>query len=129
MALDEIFLRFNPHTLLTNEFSEHKDHYKIVCECRGFHTDNLAIEERNHYIVITGERKSHPKSKEQQYARFSRVFSIPDDADGKRVSATFKNGLLTLIIPKKKNKAHVRKIPIKTGKASTTLEKDKRKKI
>ena len=32
---------------------------------------------------------------------FSRSFTLPEDIDGENVNATFKNGLLTITVPKK----------------------------
>ena len=38
---------------------------------------------------------------ERSYGSFQRMLSLPEDADQKEVSATFKNGVLTITMPRK----------------------------
>jgi HSP20 family protein len=38
---------------------------------------------------------------ERSYGQFSRSFTLPKDSDGDRVAAEFKNGVLTVSVPKR----------------------------
>jgi len=44
-----------------------------------------------------------------------REFGLPDDADRNRVNAEFRNGLLTLTIPKSQEANQRRRIEVKTS--------------
>ena len=57
---------------------------------------------------LKGEKKSSREEKgetwhfsERQYGSFSRSFSLPDDADGAKVKAELKDGVLTVTLPRK----------------------------
>ena len=39
--------------------------------------------------------------RERKVCGFSRSFSLPNDANGEEISASFKNGILTVVIPRK----------------------------
>jgi HSP20 family protein len=63
---------------------------------------------RDGVLTLSGERpvtsaaegvKTHLS--ERQTGAFQRRFTLPKDADGERVSAAFKNGLLTVSVPKR----------------------------
>jgi HSP20 family protein len=57
--------------------------------------------------VIRGEKKSEREEKkersryvERSYGSFSRAFRLPGDADADRLEASFKDGVLTVRIPR-----------------------------
>jgi HSP20 family protein len=57
---------------------------------------------------LQGERKFEKEVKEQSYHRvdrsygtFTRTFSLPNSIDADKVAANFKDGVLTLTMPKK----------------------------
>ena len=69
---------------------------------------NLPITE----VPVTEEKEVAPKPERQEIKwlvkergfglkLFSRSFNLPEDIDGENVNATFKNGLLTITVPKK----------------------------
>lgn len=49
------------------------------------------------------EKADEPKwlIRERKVCDFSRSFSLPEDANGEEISAAFKNGILTVVIPRK----------------------------
>ena len=49
------------------------------------------------------EKSDEPKwlLRERKVCGFSRSFSLPNDANGEEISASFKNGILTVVIPRK----------------------------
>jgi HSP20 family protein len=52
---------------------------------------------------------------ERSYGFFQRVLSLPDDADQSGISAKFKNGVLTVKLPRKpEEKRDVKLIDVKT---------------
>lgn len=72
-------------------------------------------------LTLSGERKYEKEEKgkkyhrvERAYGSFERSFTLPDDADGTKVSAEFKDGVLKIHLPtseKAKPKAIEVKIP------------------
>ena len=58
-------------------------------------------------LTVTGERKFEKEEKgkkyhriERSYGTFSRSFALPEGADGTKVSADFKDGVLKVHLPK-----------------------------
>lgn len=72
-------------------------------------------------MVITGERKFEKEEKDKKYHRierlygnFVRSFTLPDGADGAKVAAEFKDGVLKVHLPKNE-KAKPKAVEVKVG--------------
>ena len=71
--------------------------------------------------MISGERKHESKDgprgySEFSYGSFTRTLPIPAEIDQEKIEASFKNGLLTVILPKSETeKRKVRQIEVKAG--------------
>jgi len=84
---------------------------------------DVTLEIVNNTMTIRGEKKQEKEEKEKNYYRversygsFQRVLSLPQDADQEDVKATFKNGVLTVTIPRKElPKSEAKRIDIKSG--------------
>jgi len=70
-------------------------------------------------LTVSGSRAAEERKEgesyalyERQYGSFSRSFALPDMADGDRIDASLKSGVLTLTVAKKAA-AKPRKIEIK----------------
>jgi HSP20 family protein len=73
-------------------------------------------------LYLKGERKYEKEVKEENYhhaersyGSFTRSFQLPASVDAEKVQAEFKDGVLTLTMPKKEE-AKVKKIMISTAK-------------
>lgn len=91
----------------------------LKAELAGLNKNDVTIEIKNSTLVLRGERKFEKDIKEENYHRiersygsFSRTFSLPQTVDHSKVSATFKDGLLEIMIPKVKD-ARPKQIEIK----------------
>src|SRR6202166_5319080 len=69
---------------------------------------NLDIQIQNNILTIRGERKFEKNVKEENYLRveraygsFSRIFSLANTVNSDAIKADYKNGVLTLSIPKR----------------------------
>ena len=89
------------------DVNETDDHYAITVELAGARKEDVTVECEEGVLTIRGEKKSEREEKKEQqrfverrYGAFSRSFSLPRDADGEHIEATFENGVLTLTIPK-----------------------------
>ncbi len=69
--------------------------------------EDVKVTVENGVLTITGERKFEKEEKDKKYHRiersygnFFRSFALPDAADGTKVNAEFKDGLLKVHLPK-----------------------------
>ena len=69
---------------------------------------NVGIQLENGTLTLKGERKFEEQRNgkgfhriERSYGTFVRAFSLPETVDGDKVKADFKNGVLTITLPKK----------------------------
>lgn len=70
--------------------------------------EDIDVQVENETLSIKGERKFEQNTEEKGYHRieraygsFMRSFSVPATVDTERVSADYKNGVLTVTLPKK----------------------------
>ncbi|MCW5962905.1 MAG: Hsp20/alpha crystallin family protein [Bryobacterales bacterium] len=70
--------------------------------------EDLDIQVENGTLTLKGERKFEKKEEdrgyhriERSYGSFVRAFALPDYADAERVAADYKDGVLTVTVPKK----------------------------
>lgn len=95
--------------------------YSITVEVPGVDEKDVKVEIANNTMTIRGEKKQEKEEKEKNYYRversygsFQRVLSLPEDANQDDIKATFKNGVLTIKMPRKAlPKSDVKQIEIK----------------
>jgi HSP20 family protein len=78
----------------------------LRAELPGMSREDIEVTVENGTIVIKGEKKFDPAVKEEHYRRvertygtFHRSFTLPTTVDAGKVSAEFKNGVLTVTLP------------------------------
>jgi HSP20 family protein len=80
--------------------------FVLTAELPGLSRDHIEIHAEENRIVVRGERASGHVPCEQYHrverghGRFSRAFLLPEPIDVDAVKADFKDGLLTLTMPK-----------------------------
>ena len=85
------------------------DHALIVkAELPGIEAKDVAVTIDNHVLTLKGERhiekevrKENYHRMERAYGSFVRSFALPTFVDAEKVRAEFKNGLLTISVPKR----------------------------
>lgn len=89
------------------DIEEDNENYLVKAELPGIINDDIKISVRGNLITLSGERKhtSETKTKtfhriECSYGRFSRTIELPSDVDSDKVKATYKDGILTVTLPK-----------------------------
>lgn len=80
----------------------------VRAELPGVNKEDLDISLTKEALVLKGEVKREEETKEanyylseRSYGSFSRTIPLPVEVDTERVKASFKNGILELVIPKK----------------------------
>lgn len=90
------------------DVKEKKDHYVIDAELPGFTKDDIVVEYKDNYLTIRGKKEETVERKEDdgRFVRRERSYGTVQrrfyagDIDEKKIKGTFKNGLLTLTVPK-----------------------------
>ncbi|GHV84478.1 heat-shock protein [Spirochaetia bacterium] len=108
------------------DVQETGDEYLVEAELPGFDEKQIKVHMEGGKLTIESskeEEKEHDSGekaegayllRERRKRSFSRSFTLPDNADADSVSAVFKNGILSLVIKKRAEKAR-RLIEINAG--------------
>lgn len=81
--------------------------YEITAELPGIDEKNVEVKYADGTLTIKGEKKDEKEEKKENYylsernfGSFQRSFRVPDGVDAGKVEASFKNGVLTVTLPK-----------------------------
>lgn len=100
---------------------EDKDAVKIVAEVPGVPPEDVKISLENNVLTIRGEKQQTAEERnervhryERTYGAFERSFALPSTVDPERIQAEYRNGVLTVTVPKAE-KARPREIAVKVS--------------
>jgi HSP20 family protein len=114
-ALDEAFtssVNGNTETRVwvpAIDLIERKDAYLVRAELPGVERSNIDISFEKNILTISGQKSAMLEAKDEELrvfaaervsGSFSRALRMPDHIDGDKISAEYKDGLLTVTIPK-----------------------------
>lgn len=110
---------FGPSTDIT----ETDDHVEVSVELPGMTENDIDISLSGNAMTIRGEKKNEREQEhkgiymsERSYGSFYRTMPLPAGVDTEKADATFKNGVLTVSLPKTKEaQAQIKRIPVKAG--------------
>ena len=101
------------------DINEDEKAFTLLADIPGVNPDNIDISMEKGVLTIKGERKPEDITEHENYRRverqsgnFYRRFSLPDSADGDKISAKSEHGVLTITIPKQEATVS-RKIEVK----------------
>ncbi len=100
------------------ELGETDTHIRVAAELPGLDEKDVNISLEDGVLTLRGEKRSQVDDKdrgysERSYGRFERRIGLPKGIDRDKASATFKNGVLTVTLPKAEvANENVRRIPI-----------------
>lgn len=87
----------------------HNDVYTITAEIPGMKTEDLDIKIEGDMLSLKGERKPFDIAEEASYHRreratgtFTRSLTLPTKVDPENMKATYKDGVLTIVLQKEK---------------------------
>lgn len=100
------------------DIKETKDDFIITAEVPGMSKDDIKISLSNNTLTIKGEKKQEKKEEDHNYHRierrfgsFSRSFTLDAPVEADKIKATCKDGILTIVLPKKEE-SKPKEIPI-----------------
>ena len=103
------------------DITEDEKEYVIKAELPEMKKEDVRLTVEHDVLAISGERTFEKEEKgkkyhrtERAYGSFVRSFSLPEDADGGKVTAEFKDGMLHVHLPKSQ-KAKPKAIEIKVA--------------
>jgi HSP20 family protein len=103
------------------DFSETKEFFFVNLEVPGLDPKDIKISLQDHILTIYGERKKEEEEKderfyriERSYGTFTRSIRLPMPVEENKVNAVFKNGVLTISVPKAEASKGIY-VPIKTA--------------
>jgi len=89
---------------------ENNREYRIDLLVPGLKKDTLKVNVEKRILIISCDKKDEKKPdeifKERVFSHsyFSRSFFLPDNIDEDKMSVTYENGILKIILPKQRNK-------------------------
>lgn len=89
------------------DLHEDADKFTVTVELPGMKKEDFEIAFQDGQLRISGEKKTETESKEKTtyrserfYGRFERVIDLPSEVDGSKVDAGYKDGILSITLPK-----------------------------
>jgi HSP20 family protein len=89
------------------DIAENEDSYQIHAELPGVAEDEVTVTLNNNVLTLSGEKKQEVKEEnekfvrvERTYGKFERRFSLPSNIMADKVDANYKEGVLTITVPK-----------------------------
>lgn len=96
-------MMFTPNVDITATDEE----YTITVEVPGIDERDMRVELMENTLAISGEKRQENRSEnagfqraERMYGSFQRMLNLPQDADQEEIEAEFRNGLLTIYVPR-----------------------------
>jgi HSP20 family protein len=103
------------------DISEDDKEWLIKADLPDVKKEDVKVTVENGVLAVTGERKFEKEEKEKNYHRversygnFFRSFTLPEGADGAKVAAEFKDGVLRVHLPKNE-KAKSKAVEVKVA--------------
>jgi HSP20 family protein len=89
------------------DITEDEKEFLVKVEIPEMKKEDVKVTVENGTLRISGERKAEKEEKtkkyhrvERSYGSFLRAFTLPETTDGAKVSADYKDGVLTVHLPK-----------------------------
>ena len=101
------FLNSN-HSVPSVNTIENDDSFEIDLAVPGMKKDDFSIELENNVLIISSETSNNVSNEnlrlnEFNYSSFQRSFKIPESVNLDKIKGNYKNGILKVLLPKKKD--------------------------
>lgn len=99
-------------------FSEKDDKYTLTAEIPGISKEDVTVTIKDGVLTLTGKKESEHEEKGAEYylketrcGSFSRTCRLPSEVNEETVDASYKDGILTVVMEKKED-SKVKKIEV-----------------
>jgi len=107
------------------DITETAGEYIISAEIPGIDPQGIEVRLEGNTLILRGEREQEHDvdegtmhRSERTFGAFSRSFTLPQDVDGEGIAARFRNGVLTVNVPKS-HRAPTKQVPIQADDSSS----------
>ena len=104
---------------LSVDLADHDDAFEVTADLPGYDREDIDLSVADRILHISAERDDSSEAGEGNYLRrerrrqsMSRSLSLPEDVDEDEASATYRNGVLTVTLPKSTTEDDSRSIDI-----------------
>jgi HSP20 family protein len=87
---------------------ENEKDFRVRAELAGMQPEDVEVNVTDGFLTIRGEKQEEKEEKDENYLRretsygsFQRTIALPDTASTEKAEASFKNGVLSIDVPKK----------------------------
>jgi len=87
---------------------ETENEFQVELAAPGLKKEDFKVNVENEILTISAENKVENESKDEKWTRrefsyssFKRSFHLPKTVNGEKIEATYKDGILNILIPKK----------------------------
>lgn len=94
--------------------------YMVTADLPGMKKEDIHVELQGRSLVVSGERKIEVNvekegyyRQESNYGNFLRTINLPEDAKIQGITSEYKDGVLTIKIPKTESAKAVKSVPVK----------------
>lgn len=115
-TMDSVFNNYRTVSVPKVDVKETENAYSLDMELPGRTENDVNIELDHNTLTISSKKEETTEKsedteknnnsgkwliKERRTSEFSRSFQLPEDVDNENVKATFKNGILNIMMPRK----------------------------
>lgn len=90
------------------DFIEGENEYTVKCELPGLEEKDMDVSIASNILTIKGSKEKESEEKKGKFYKkeiwngsFQRTVSLPEMVDGEKITAALKDGMLTIVLPKK----------------------------
>lgn len=109
---DEVALTQGGAILPSVNIIETDNRFEIHLAIPGMKKEEFNLDVKDNFLTLSGERKNTYAGKsikvhhrEIVYGKFSRTFELPENSAVSKIEATYRDGILEVLIPKDEQKA------------------------
>ncbi len=89
------------------DFVEHENAFEVHADMPGLDEKDIEVKVANGVLTIKGQKEENKEEKKEDYhlrerrfGSFERSLRVPDSVDADKIEASFKKGVLTVMLPK-----------------------------
>jgi HSP20 family protein len=100
------------------EVVDHDKEVRVTAELPGLEEKDVELRVEDNVLVLRGEKRTEfddaeRRYSERSYGHFERHIALPAEVEDERANATFRNGVLTVTLPKtERARQQAKRIPI-----------------
>jgi HSP20 family molecular chaperone IbpA len=115
--MDDMLYQLSPRFMIDQriwspqmDIMETPDSFIIIADVSGLKKDEIRISVKRNVVLLAGKRQRAPMDNavrylqmEIEYGSFERTFELPVLVDESQIKAHYQDGLLTVVLPKKRS--------------------------